>query len=388
MSMNYPFYVGILLILGLLGGKIASKFKLPSVTGYIILGLFIGPSFLNVISKEMIKSLQFVNHLALGILAFSIGSELHRYVFFKFGGDLFLLALGDGLITFGLVAASTYFLGVPIEFAIILGVLAQTVSPSGVLSIIKEYRAKGSFAKNVMALVAIENLNCILLFGIVSAVLQGLQNANLSGVNLALSLTREMGLAILFGSIAGIVNAYIIKKKPNNSNYLVLLIGVILLNTGIAIALNLSAILLNMTTGAVITNLINRKHILVTTLERVELPIFVVFLTLAGAKLDISIMGTVGLVGIAYIMGRLIGKIGGSMLVANITSLKPLSRKNIGMALTPQAGVAIGLSTIAEQKLPHSNGLITGIVLSGVIFFEIVGPLLVKRALKNTGEIQ
>lgn len=387
MLTNYPLLVGLLLLLGLLGGKMASKVKLPSVTGYILLGLLIGPSFLNIVTKDMIKSMTFINHLALGILALSIGSQLHRYVFFKFGRDLFLLALGDGVVTFTLVALLTYLVGVPIEFAVVLGVMALTVSPSGVISIIKEYGAKGSFSKNVMALVAIENLNCIILFGIATAILQGLQGSDSSGISLFIILLKELSLALLIGTIAGFANSYIIKKKPNNSKYLVFLLGVILLNTGIAVKFGLSAILINMTTGAVIANLINRKFVLATTLERIELPVFVIFLTLAGAKLDISLFSSVGVVGIAYIAGRLFGKIGGSMIAGKATSLNNIYRKNIGLALTPQAGVAIGLSIIAEEKMPHSKGLITGIVLSGVIFFEVVGPLLLKKALKNTGEI-
>ncbi len=385
--MNYSFYVAIVMLVGLLGGKLASKAKLPSVTGYIIFGMLLGPSFSNIITKDMIKSLQFINSLALGILAISIGAELHRAVFKRFGKTLFLMSLLDGIITAGSVALMTYLLGIPIEFAIILGILSMTVSPSGVLSIIKEYQAKGNLSKTLLALVAIENLNCIILFGVASAVLAGISNTDMVGGQLVMLLAKEVFLAVFIGAIVGAVTAYIFKQKPNNSKLLVFLLAVILLNTGIAEELNLSALLVNMTTGAVLTNLINRKMILSTTLERVELPIFVVFLTLAGAKLDISVLSTVGMVGIVYIAGRLLGKIGGSYISSGFSGLEDKVRKNIGMALTPQAGVAIGLSIVAEQKLPHSNGLITGIVLSGVIFFEVVGPLLLKKALKNAGDI-
>jgi len=385
--MNHSLYIAIIMLVGLLGGKLASKLKLPSVTGYIIFGMLLGPSFANVITKDMIKAFQFINQIALGILAISIGAELHRAVFKRFGKTLFLIAFVDGIITAGSVALLTYFFGVPIEFAIILGVLAMTVSPSGVLSIIKEYQAKGSLTRTLLALVAIENLNCILLFGVASAVLVGLSNTDMKGIQLILMLVKEISFAIIVGSLIGAIVAFVFKKKPNNSKLLVFLLGVILLNTGIANEFNLSALLINMTTGAVLTNLINRKMVLSSTLERVELPIFVMFLTLAGAKLDVSILATVGMVGAGYIIGRLLGKIGGSYISSGFTSLEVKVRRNIGMALTPQAGVAIGLSIIAEQKLPHSNGLITGIVLSGVIFFEVVGPLLLKKALKNTGDI-
>ncbi|AOY74912.1 cation:proton antiporter [Clostridium formicaceticum] len=385
--MNTSLYVGIILLIGLVGGKVASKINLPSVTGYILFGLLLGPSFTNIITKETIKSMQFVNEVALGILALSIGAELHRLVFKKFGKTLFLVSLGDELITFSLVTIFTYLLGLQLQLAIVLGVLAMTVSPSGVFSIVKEYGARGEFTKNLLALVAIDNLICIFVFGIVIAVLQGIESMHLGGTTLFILLTIEIALAIILGALGGVSVSYMMNKKPNNNKFLVFLLGLILLNIGIANHFNLSALLINMVKGATIVNLTNKKLILSSTLERIELPIFVLFLTLAGAKLDLSIVGSVGIVGLGYIGGRLLGKVGGSFIFSNFTSLNMRIRKNIGMALTPQAGVAIGLSIIAEQKLPASGGIITGILLTGVIFFEIVGPLLLKQALKNAGEI-
>ncbi|AKL96854.1 transporter, CPA2 family [Clostridium aceticum] len=385
--MNAPLYVGIILLIGLVGGKAASKINLPSVTGYILFGLLLGPSFTNIITKETIKSLQFVNELALGILALSIGAELHRLVFKKFGKTLLLVSLGDELVTFCSVFLFTYLLGLQLQLAIVLGILAMTVSPSGVFSIVKEYKTKGEFTKNLLALVAIDNLICIFVFGIVTAILQGIGNVDIGGTTLFILLITEISLAIILGILGGLAVSYMIKKKTNNNKFLVFLLGLILLNIGIANHFNLSALLINMVKGATIVNLTNKKLVLSSTLERVELPIFVLFLTLAGAKLDLSILGSVGIVGIGYIGGRLLGKIGGSFIFSNFTSLDMQIKKNIGMALTPQAGVAIGLSIIAEQKLPASGGIITGILLTGVIFFEIVGPLMLKQALKNTGEI-
>lgn len=123
-------------------------------------------------------------------------------------------------------------------------------------------------------------------------------------------------------------------------------------------------------------------------INQMELPIFVVFLTLAGAHLDIAIFATVGLIGVAYIIGRLVGKYVGAFTAAHFTSLNKTSRKYIGFGLISQAGIAIGLATIAEQSVPGTTGIITGVVLTGVVFFEIVGPLLLASALKNTGETQ
>nr|WP_279381045.1 cation:proton antiporter [Alkaliphilus hydrothermalis] len=377
----------IILLVGLVGGKLASKARLPSVTGYIIVGLLMGPSFANVITKEMVYSLQFVNHLALGMLAIAIGAELHRKVFKKNGRILFLVSLGDNLGTFIMVALITFILGLPLAFSLVLGVLSMTVSPSGVLSIIKEYRGKGPFVRSIMTLVAIENLNCIIVFGITTAILQGVTSSDLQGGALILNMLIELGLALMIGILSGGFLAFLIWRKTNENKFMVMVIGFIFLNSGIGEIYGLSAILINMTTGALVTNLVEENNILSNALEKIELPIFVFFLTLAGAKLDLAILPKIGLVGVGYIVGRLGGKLAGSYISAKLTNIGKRYRRNLGIALTPQAGIVIGLSIEAEQRLPQFNGLITGIVLSGVVFFEIVGPILLKQALKNTGEI-
>jgi len=384
---NYDLIAAIILLVGLVGGKLASKVRLPSVTGYIVVGLLMGPSFANVITKEMIYSLQLVNHLALGMLAIAIGAELHRKVFKKNGRILFLVSIGDNLGTFILVTLITFALGLPLAFALVLGVLSMTVSPSGVLSIIKEYRGKGPFSRSIMALVAIENLNCIIVFGITTAVLQGMTNPELQGSALVMNMVMELGLALMIGVFSGAFLAFLIWRKSNENKFMVMVIGIILLNSGIGEIYGLSAILINMTTGAFIANIVEENFMLSTTLEKIELPIFVFFLTLAGAKLDLAIMPQIGLIGVGYIIGRLGGKLIGSYISARLTNIGEKYRRNLGIALTPQAGVVIGLSIVAEQRLPQLNGIVTGIVLSGVVFFEIVGPLLLKQALKNTGEI-
>ncbi|QNO13824.1 cation:proton antiporter [Alkalicella caledoniensis] len=384
--MNSSLLLGFVLLIGVIGGKIASKAKLPSVTGYIIFGLLVGPSFLNIITREAIYAFQPVNQLALGILSLSIGSELHYAVFRKYGKNLFKLFLGEGLLTFSLVASFTYLFGMRLQFAILLGILALTVSPSGVLSIVKETGSKGLFTQNLLALVAVDNLFAILSFGVVSALLQGVGNSDTAGATLFLGVVQEVLLTLGIGMLLGIILTYLIKKRPATAKFTVILLGFVFLGTGLADHFQLSALLLNMTMGATITNLTLRRNIVATSLERIELPVFVSFLTLAGAKLDTSVLVTSGLVGVGYISGRLVGKIVGSYSGAMFTDLTVKMRKNLGLALTPQAGVAIGLSVIAEQKFPESNGMLTGIVLSGVIFFEVVGPLLLKKALDNVGE--
>lgn len=385
--MSHPLYVGLILLAGLIGGNLASKLKLPSVTGFIIFGLILGPSFTNVVTKDMIKTYSFINDLNLGMLSVIIGSQLHMKILKRYGKDLIKVSIGDLLFTFIFVCFGSWLLGMDKYIAITLGILAMTVSPVGVLTVIKEHTAGhelSEFSQNALTMVAIDNLLCIIIFGVVSAIIQALSGSSITGAGLILQVLRELLLAVGIGIISGSIILYLIRIKTNNNKFLVYILSFILLNTGLANYFGISALLINMTTGAIVTNFTINRALLMQTFERIELPIIIMFLTLAGAKMDLKIASSVGVIGAVYIAGRLGGKVLGSYIFSSFTNLDLKTRKNIGLALTPQAAVAIGLSIIAEQKIPTSNGIITGVVLTGVLFFEIAGPLLLSKALKNT----
>ena len=384
--MTTTLYVSLLLLVGLTGGWLTSKINLPSVTGYILSGLILGPSVLNIITGDVYNSLGFVNELALGILAISVGTELHRDMIKRLGRDLTILSVANTLLSFALTTAFTYFLGLPITYALVLGALSMTVSPSGVVSMVKETRARGEMTQTLLGLVAFDNLITIIVFGIVVAFVTSVGNTDANNLTLILSVFLDIIFAGLIGLGVGLFVAFFIRQMLPNDRLLVIIGAAILFNSGIATVLTLSPILINIVAGATITNLTNRRGLVSEVISRMELPVFVVFLTLAGAHLDIAIFARVGLIGMAYIGGRLIGKVLGAFAASHVTSLSQKSRQNIGLSLLPQAGIAIGLATIAEQSVPGAKGVLTGVVLTGVVFFEIVGPLILARALKNTGE--
>lgn len=385
--MEYTLYVAVLLLVGLAGGTLASKINLPAVTGYILSGLLLGPSFLNFISGEVYNNLGFVNELALGILAVSVGTELHRDVIKRLGRDLTFLSVGNTFLTMALVTAGTYWMGMPFNYALVLGALAMTVSPSGVVSMIKETRAKGPMTQTVLGMVAFDNLIAIIVFGIVIALVEAAENAVTASASTILLVFLNVLLAVLLGTAIGFAVAYFIRREIGNDQLLVILLAAILGAIGLSNTFGLSPILTNIVLGVAITNLTNRKVLVARVINRIELPIFVIFLTLAGAHLDLAIVRTVGLVGIAYVVGRFLGKYLGAFIFSHFTQLNSKARKNISFALMSQAGVAIGLATIAERSLTGSAGTITGVVLTGVVVFEIIGPLLLNRALIAVDEV-
>lgn len=384
--MTYSLYIAVLLLAGLGAGSLAKRFKIPSVTGYIVCGLILGPSVFNLITSEVYYSLSFVNELALGMLALSVGTELHYRVFKAFGKSLVIMSLGNTLFTGVLVTLMTWLVGMPIEYALILGPLAMSVAPSGVVSVVKEKRSQGDMTQNLLGLVAFDNLLTILTFGIMVAFVQSFGNEATSGLLLVGMVIFDILLAFVIGIVSGLFVSYFIRKNATNDKLIVLLLSALLFNSGIAVVLGLSPILTNLTAGVAISNLTSRKILIATLLDRIELPIFILFLTLAGAHLDVAILGQVGLIGLAYIVARFLGKYFGIFIFSSFTGLNKKIRYNMGLGLLPHAGVAIGLASIAERTLPQVSGAITGVVLTGVVVFEIIGPLLLGKSLDNVGE--
>lgn len=384
--MTYSIYIAVLLLAGLGAGKLAQKIKIPTVTGYILCGLILGPSVFNLISSEVYYNLSFVNELALGMLALSVGTELHYRVFKAFGKNLIVMSLGNTLFTSVLVSFMTWLAGMPIEHALVLGPLAMSVAPSGVVSVIKEKKAQGEMTQNLLGLVAFDNLLTILTFGIMVAFVQSFGNEATSGTILVLMVILDILFAFLIGIVSGLFVSYFIRSNTSNDKLLVIIVAALLFNSGVAAVFGLSPILTNLTAGVAISNLTSRKVLLATLLDRIELPIFILFLTLAGAHLDVAILGQVGLIGLAYIVARFLGKYFGILIFSSFTDVTKGVRYKLGLGLLPHAGVAIGLASIAERTLPQVSGAITGVVLTGVVVFEIIGPLMLGKSLDAVGE--
>lgn len=384
--MTYSLYIAILLLVGIAGGKLASKIGLPTVSGYLLCGLILGPSVLNLITSQVYYSLGFVNELALGMLALSIGTELHFLMFRKFGKNLITISLGSAVFTVVIATLLTWLAGMPLEYALVLGTLALTVSPAGVVEVIKDTKSEGEMTQNVLGLVAFDNLVAILAFGVMVSFVQSLGAQGASGIALVGSVLFDILFGVLVGALSGLFVSYMIRKDTSNDKLLVFLLAAILFNTGIASMFGLSPVLVNIFSGIAITNLTSRKVLIAGLLNRIELPVFVVFLTLAGAHIDISILGAVGIAGLAYIVARSLGKYVGALFFSQFTNVNKKIRPYIGLGLFPQAGIAIGLATIAERSIPNVSGAIIGVILAGAVFFEIVGPMITGFALKAVGE--
>ncbi|WP_052447526.1 cation:proton antiporter [Clostridium polynesiense] len=389
MLINSLFYLAVILLTGLLFGKLLNKFKLPYVTGYIIGGIIIGPSLLNVVPGEMIKSFSIITKAALGFIAFNIGSEFSIPQIKKSGFGVIIITILEALFAVFLVDFAMIFIfNQPVQFSILLGAIAAATAPAATVMVIRQYKAKGPLVNTLLQVVAMDDAVAIIAFSISLAIAQSMNGASGSFFTQAVIKPGiEIFGAALLGIICGFLLALLSKKASGEDQLLVITISIILLALGISEYFNFSSLISCMMIGATLVNItVNKKPFTLT--DRFTPPLFVAFFTLAGLDLDLSIIASVGLIGIGYVVFRAAGKLLGSFLGAKIANSPKAVQKYLGLALIPQAGVALGLSMIAENSLENGAGTaLKTIILSATVIYELIGPVLAKIALSKAGEI-
>lgn len=383
------YYLAIILLSGLFFGRLVHFIKLPNVTGYLIGGLLIGPSFLNLVTKEGVESLSFLSSIALGFIAFSIGSEFKASYFKRVGITPIVIALLEAVTAVVLVTFTLILFGFDPAFSIVLGAIAAATAPAATIMVIKQYKAKGPVTETLLSVVALDDAVALICFGIAVAIAQMISNPGSTNMLMAianplLEIVESLGI----GALLGITFAFPIHYFHDEDTRQTLIYAFVLLGLFIAHECEISDLLTCMAMGAMFANLSNKSERVMKITDRITPPIFVAFFVLSGADLNISVLPTIGIVGIIYILVRVIGKISGAWIGAKICKADQNIQKYLGFALVPQAGVAIGLTVVAKTVVPQFAESIRAVVLCATLIYELVGPSLSKWALKKSGEIK
>lgn len=378
--------------LALAGGygsaKLLGRIKLPSVTGYILAGLLFSPSLLNLIPTSVNKEFDLVKALGLGLIAFIVGAELEMERIRHISKVIILSSLGLSLATFSLVFSAMLFLArLTLPVALVLGATATATAPAPVITVIKEIGARGPLTKTLLGMVAMADAFAILLFGIISAIVTISTAGSGTQVTTAVLQTLlELLGSVALGLAAGIILVFLTKSITDKSQILVLTISVILFNTGFAQVFHMSPLLVNMTTGFVLANTTRRSVQVFGALERIELPLFIVFFTLAGASLRLDVLVANWQVAIIYAAARTLGVVagvtGGATLAQADKKLKPY----LGISLLSKAGVTIGLILLVQVRFPEIAPVVTAVELAAITIFEVVGPVITRYSLCAAGE--
>lgn len=381
--------LAIVVVVGMIGGKIATKFKLPSVSGYLVAGLFLGPSFFDLVTKTDSVNFEIISELALSFIAFSIGSEFVYSEIKKMGKNVVVITLLEVIGAIAVVFSVMYFVfNQDFALSIVIASMSAATAPAATLMVMKQYRAHGPVTKTLLPVVALDDVFGIIAFGIALAVAKmSLNTSGSSGVMMFFEPVIEIVGSIGLGVLIGVVLAVVAKKQQTKDDLQIVSITAIALATGLSNWLGLSSLLTNIVVGTVLVNLLKHSGRVFGSVNDFVPIFYVLFFTLAGASLDLSILVSVGSMGIAYIFARGIGKYLGAFMGASIVKAPDTVRKYLGFALLPQGGISIGLSVIVRQQLPQYATMITTIIMFSVLVYETSGPIFAKIAISKAKEI-
>lgn len=369
---------------GFLMTRLTKALRLPNVTGYILAGVVMGPYMLNLIPAGVIAGMDFITDAALGFIAFGVGRYLRLDALKRNGAKVIVLTLFEALAAGAAVTLSMMLIfKLPLDFSLLLGAIASATAPASSLMTIRQYHAKGEFVRTLVQVVAMDDVVSLLAFSVCSAVVMGggdMQSVLHPLINNLLALAVAMGLGWLL--------ARLVNDRRSREHALVLSCSAIFALAAFSGWLQVSPLLGSMVMGMVYANMHEEKS-LFKTVHRFTPPIMMLFFALSGMRLDLASLTTAGIIGVAYFIIRIVGKFAGAWLGARVTGASDGVRKYLGLALIPQAGVSIGLAVLGQRLLPESYGaLLSTIILSSSVLYEMIGPVSAKQALVLSGAIK
>lgn len=402
--------LSIALAAGLALSRLTKKFNLPSVTGYLVAGILVGPFCLGLLSIpgvgftsiENVKSFGVLSQAALGFIAFSIGSEFRLEQLKKTGKQATVIAIFQAVTATLMVDAVLiglhFILGdkLPLPVAITLGAIGSATAPAATLMVVRQYKAKGELTDLLLPIVALDDAVGLIIFAVSFGVARAMTEGNFDLISIVVEPLLEIVLSLALGWLLGLLLSFFEPFFESNSKRLCLGITFVMLTVAISmlsfdigtVHIGFSTLLVCMMLGTVFCNVCKFSEEIMNKTDRWTVPLFALFFVLSGAELDLSVFADLAVVGIgiAYIISRSLGKYFGAYASAKAVKCSDKVVRNLGITLLPQAGVALGMSVTAES-LAEGGDLIRNIVLFAVLVYELIGPLMTKNALMRAGEI-
>lgn len=387
--MEVLLYLGIAMLAGLLMTRVTKLVHLPNVTAYLIAGVLIGPCVLGLINHKTLSSLSLITNVALGFIAFSIGDQFKKSTLKQIGKPALIITVLESVGAVVLVDTVTLLLGFAPALCITLGALAASTAPAATLMVVRQYKADGPLTRMLLPVVAADDATGLIAYSISINFAQGFVNHTpFNAVNTLLIPLGQIILALLIGALFGFGIALACRFFKSHTNRMSFCIAAVFAAAAISDKYGLSSLLMCMAIGAVYVNMRDDAEKVLNSVDDWTYPLFMLFFVISGATLDLTSLPKVGLIGIVYIITRFAGKWIGSYIGASITHQPAVVKNNIGFALMPQAGVAIGMATLASTQLGGGFGpQVLTIILSATLVYELIGPIATKSALKRAGEI-
>lgn len=390
--------LGIVLICGYIFGKLAKKIKLPSITGYILAGVLVGPYGLELITPKNVEDLQLLNGLALSLIALNAGGEI-KYTSLKknlksilsilFFQTVFIIAGIIGMVilireVFPFFADTTVFRDMDSLLAagLLMGIIATASAPSTTLAVIVESKVKNRHTDLVLSIVMLKDIIILFLFVIGLSVSRTLTGGTEFEASTLLTVFFEIMGSIVTGIAIGAVIVFYLKIKLRN--HIIFLLAISFFSYEIFAPLHLHPLLIMMVAGFVVQNFSSRGEKLIQALESISPPVYTVFFCLIGTVLKLDYLQSFLILALLIALIRVVLKFAGTYVGGTVSQEDAMVKNHGWMAFISQAGVSLGMAKIIEKNLNVFGSKLFSLIVSVIVINEIIGPLLLKFYVDRT----
>ena len=382
--------VAIMLMFGFLMTRITKPLKLPNVTAYILAGILIGPYCLNLIPSDVASGMDFLSDIALAFIAFSVGEFFKFSNLKKSGWKIIVLTLFEAIMASIFVFVVMFFaFGLSLSFSIVLAALASATAPASTIMTIRQTKAKGNFVDTLLQVVALDDVVSLIAYSIaISVALASIGGGGFSFDVIVLPILKNI-LALAIGALLGFLMKFLLSKRSTD-NRLIIVVGILFMFCGICSLLDVSPLLGCMAIGTVYINVTNDEKLFAQT-NYFSPPILLLFFVKSGLNFNFAVLfsntsiignSPLWLIAIVYFLVRIAGKYLGAFLGSMVTKQSKEVRNYLGLALIPQAGVAIGLAALGARTLGGDVGeALQTIILASSVLYELIGPVCAKLSL-------
>ena len=385
--------IALMLICGFAVTRITKRLRLPNVTAYIVAGILIGPYCLNLVPKGVVSGMDFIADIALAFIAFSTGEFFKFDTLKKSGAKVVVITVFEAVLASVLVFIVTYFmLGLELNFSIVLAALASATAPASTVMTIRQTHARGDFVDTLLQVVALDDVVGLVAYSVAISVAL----ASATGAFHAASVLKPLAVNVLVFLLGGLFGVFLklLLHKRSTDNRLIVSVALLFAFCGICAMLDVSPLLGCMSMGMIYINLTGDER-LFQQLNYFNPPILLLFFVRSGLNFDLGALvntsesiGTTPLlvVGVLYFLVRITGKYAGAFFGCLVTKKDKKVRNFLGLALIPQAGVAIGLAATGARTLGGEPGkALETIILASSVLYELIGPACAKLSLYLSG---
>lgn len=387
--------VAIMLLAGFLMTRITKKLKLPNVTAYIVAGILLGPFCLDLVPSSIVEGTEFLADIALAFIAFSTGEFFKLKKLKNNAGKVVVITLFEALMASLLVFLLTYYiLHLNLAFSIVLSALASATAPASTMMTIRQTKAKGDFVDTLLQVVAYDDIVALVAYSVaISVAVTSATGEAFHVSDILIPVLKNLG-ALVLGGLFGFIMKLLIQKKRSTDNRLIISVALLFAFCGVCAAIEISPLLGCMAMGTVYIN-ISDDDKLFKQLNYFSPPILLLFFVRSGLSFDLNALvnssGAIGgvpliVVGVLYFIVRIVGKYMGAFVGCLVTKKPYKTRNYFGLALIPQAGVAIGLASLGSRVIGGDAGeALETVILASSVLYELIGPACAKLSLYLSG---